>query len=186
MKKRKMIAVLLSTVMLGSLAGCGSDVRTEGEKKMSYEDASSELSSLLKKVSIRTVSNPTLDIYMDETSKADALDDIDTFPITVRGNGDIDIEVAAATEMSADAPDDWMNVVAKNFNKEGYEIDGKTRFGLCTEDHLGRSGHLYGIRRISAAGLCPSNYAWGEMLRPIPASAPSSWRTASRAIRPAS
>ena len=126
MKKRKMIAVLLSTVMLGSLAGCGSDVRTEGEKKMSYEDASSELSSLLKKVSIRTVSNPTLDIYMDETSKADALDDIDTFPITVRGNGDIDIEVAAATEMSADAPDDWMNVVAKNFNKEGYKIDGQT------------------------------------------------------------
>ena len=165
MKKRKMIAVLLSTVMLGFLAGCGSDVRTEGEKKMSYEDASSELSSLLKKVSIRTVSNPTLDIYMDETSKADALDDIDTFPITVRGNGDIDIEVAAATEMSADAPDDWMNVVAKNFNKEGYKIDGQTVSVSVRKITSGEAVTYMLDGGYEPEVFAPSNYAWGEMLK---------------------
>ena len=88
LKIRKALSVLLTAAVLFSLAGCGSDVRTGNDKKaMSYDDAVSEMSSLLKKVNIRNVTDPILDIYMSETSKADALDDIDTFPITVRGGG---------------------------------------------------------------------------------------------------
>ena len=165
MKKRKIIAGFISAVMAFSLAACGSDVRTEETKRMSYEDASAELNSLLKKVDVHTVSNPSLDIYMDETSKADALDDIDTFPIVVKGNGDIDIEVAAATEMSADAPDDWMNVVARNFNKEGYKIDGRTVSVSVRKITSGEAVTYMRDGGYEPEVFAPSNYAWGEMLK---------------------
>ncbi len=166
--KRRLLSVVLASALALSLAGCGStsDVRTEGDKKkMSYEDASSELKSLLKKVNVKTVSNPILDIYMSETSKADALDDISTFPITVQGNGDIDIEVAAATEMSADAPDDWMNVVAKNFNKEGYKINGHTVSVSVRKITSGEAVTYMLDGGYEPEVFAPSNYAWGEMLK---------------------
>ena len=58
-----------------------------------------------------------MDIYFDDLSETAALADIDTFPIREQGKGQIDLEIAAATEFSADAPDDWLIAVAKNFNK---------------------------------------------------------------------
>ncbi len=165
MKKRRLLSALLASVLALSIAGCGSDVRTEGEKGMSRADAEAELASLLKKVNTRTVSNPTLDIYMSETSKADALDDISTFPITVRGTGDIDIEVAAATEMSADAPDDWMNVVARNFNKENKKINGRTVSVSVRKITSGEAVTYILDGGYEPAVFAPSNFAWGEMLK---------------------
>ena len=165
-KMKKVLAAVLASVLALSLAGCGGEVRTENNRKtMSYDDAVSEMTSLLKKVDTKTVSNPVLDIYMSETSKADALDDIDTFPITVRGNGDIDIEVAAATEMSADAPDDWMNVVAKNFNREGYKIGGKTVSVTVRKITSGEAMTYILDGGYQPEIFAPSNYAWGEMLK---------------------
>ena len=165
MMKKRLFSAVLAAVLALTMTGCGgSDVRKESEKKMSYEDASSELSSLMKKVNVKTVQNPKLDIYMSETSKAEALDDISTFPITVKGNGDIDIEVAAATEMSADAPDDWMNMVAKNFNKEGFKIGGKTVSVSVRKITSGEAVTYMIDGGYEPEVFAPSNYAWGEML----------------------
>ncbi|MBQ9064856.1 MAG: VWA domain-containing protein [Blautia sp.] len=164
--KKRFFAAALAAVLAFSLAGCGgSEVRTEGEKKMSYDDASSELSSLMKKINVKTIQNPTLDIYMSETSKADALDDISTFPVTVRGNGDIDIEVAAATEMSADAPDDWMNAVAKDFNREGFKINGRTVSVSVRKITSGEAVTYMIDGGYEPQVFAPSNYAWGDMLK---------------------
>ena len=173
MKRRKLFCALLGTVMALSLSACGesggggtTEVRTEAKKNaMSYDDASQEMESLLKKVTVNTVSNPVLDIYMSETSRADALDDISTFPITVAGNGQIDIEVAAATEMSAAAPDDWMNVVAKNFNKENYKINGKTVSVSVRKITSGEAVTYILDGGYQPEVFAPSNYAWGEMLK---------------------
>ena len=164
--KKRFFAAALAAVLAFSLAGCGgSEVRTEGEKKMSYDDASSELSSLMKKINVKTIQNPTLDIYMSETSKADALDDIRTVPVTVRGNGDIDIDVAAATEMIADAPDDWMIAVAKDFNREGFKINGRTVSVSVRKITSGEAVTYMIDGGYEPQVFAPSNYAWGDMLK---------------------
>ena len=118
-----MAAVLLA----GLLTGCGGDsVRTDRNSgSLSYEDAETELASMLKKVRVSQVSDPVLDIYSDEVSEAEALADISTFPITVAGSGEINLEIAAATELSAEAPDDWINIIAQEFNKAGYTVGDK-------------------------------------------------------------
>lgn len=168
-QKRKMLrvlAILASSMLL--LAGCGGDgpIRTERDTgNLSYEDASTEIDSMLKKVDVSTVSNPNLDIYSDDLSEAEALADIDTFPLTVEGNGEINIEIAAATELSAEAPDDWINIVAQNFNKSGQTVNGK-RVSVSVRKIT--SGEVVTYMTADAYHpevYIPSNAAWGMMLK---------------------
>lgn len=129
-KRRRYYAFFMALMLiLLSVAGCRSDnVYTPGnEPELSYEDAVTETKTLMSKVQTKEVKDPYLDLDSGEMSEADALADISTFPITVKGTGDINLEIAGATEMTSEsAPDDWLNVVAKNFNKENHEINGKT------------------------------------------------------------
>lgn len=132
MKKKKLCMLLAALLCLPALSGCagelGSDV-TMGEKApaLSVQDARKELDSLLTKVSSTEISDPTLDIYGDEISEAAALANIDTFDIVVRGTGQVDIEIAAATELSSEAPDDWLAVMAEKFNRERVQLsNGRT------------------------------------------------------------
>ena len=165
---KRTAALCLSAAMCATLlAGCGG-VRSENDDRadaLSYDDAKTEMETLLKKVSVTQVTDPVLDIYTEDVSEADALADIDTFPITVKGNGDIDIEVAAATEMSADSPDDWMNVVAKNFNNEGYTIGGKSVSVSVRKITSGEAVTYMNAGVYKPQVFAPSNFAWGEMLK---------------------
>ena len=160
--KKKFVGVFLAAVML--LSGCGTgDVYTEGTPTMSEADAKTEMASLLKKVDVSTTANPTMDIYFDADESV-ALADLDTFPITEDGNGQIDIEIAAATELSADAPDDWLNVVAKNFNREGYAINGKSVSVSVRKITSGEVVTYINAGAYEPEVFIPSNYAWGKML----------------------
>ena len=164
--KKQITAVLLSVVIGAmALAGCGEDVRTDNSSdRLTEEEAKKELKSLMTKVDVTTNTNPTLDIYSEEVSEADTLADIDTFPITVQGNGEINIEIAAATELSSDAPDDWINAAAQRFNASGAQIDGKSVSVTIRKIASGE------VRTYICSGgyqpevYIPSNEAWGKML----------------------
>ena len=166
---KKILSLMLCTVlMLTALAGCGSDsVYTENDDydALSYEDALDEIESLLTKIDVTTVTNPTMDIYSDSTSEADALADIDTFDITVEGDGEINIEIAAATEISSeDSPDDWLNVVAEAFNAEGYTINGKTVTVTVRQITSGEAYTYIAAGAYEPEVFIPSNEAWGLMI----------------------
>lgn len=166
MKKFKGLVSLM--LAFSVLAGCGvsDSVRSTDAKykALSREDASLELSTLLSEVDVNYVTSPTLDIYMDEEGEKLALASIDTFDMPVVGNGQINIEIATATELSQKAPDDWISVVAENFNREGFEINGKK---VSVSVRAINSGEV--VTYINAGVyepnmFIPSNYAWGKML----------------------
>ena len=121
---KRIIAGLLSLVLLaGAVSGC-TKYESGNEKVYTYDEAIKELNAFQDQIHTDNV-KPQLDIYKnDEISKT--LADIDTFPITIQGKGSVNIEVAAATEMSSAAPDDWMNRVAENFNKSGAQVNGRS------------------------------------------------------------
>ena len=104
---KKLIALVLVLVLcLAAFSGC-KDVYSDpssGIKDISVEDALSEMNALLSNVKVSSKDAPIDISALEEVSEADALADISTFPIMVTGNGQIDIEIAAATEMSADSP----------------------------------------------------------------------------------
>lgn len=164
---RKLLTIILSVSMLSMMPGC-SGVYTENENRrnaLSFEEAKTELDALIKKVNVKTVDNPIMDIYSDEVSEKDVLADIDTFALPVVGKGQVIVEIAAATEFSADAPDDWLNIVAKNFNKENHKTDSGKTIGIVVRKMA--SGEVVTYVRAGAYRpncFIPSNDAWGKML----------------------
>lgn len=85
-------------------------------------------------------------------------------PITVEGNGEINIEIAAATELSAEAPDDLLNVLARNFNKSRAEINGKRISVSIRKITSGETLTYMTDGDYEPDVYIPSSYAWGEML----------------------
>ena len=126
MRKKFLSTILIAAMTVASLSGCSSVYKDAAVGALSEEDAKKELKSLMTKVDVTTNDSPILDIYSDEVSEADTLADIDTFPITVQGNGQINLEIAAPSEFSGTAPDNWLNEVAEKFNKSGATADGKS------------------------------------------------------------
>lgn len=167
MKKFLKSAGLL--ILAFALTACGSvsstrDGNLSKYKALSKEDAKTEIATLLTEVDVTEITNPTLDIYMDEEGDKLALADISTFDLPVQGTGQINIEIAAATELSQSAPDDWMNIVAQNFNREKFTVNGKI---VSVSVRAINSGEV--VTYVDAGAyepnmFVPSNYIWGKML----------------------
>lgn len=167
-KLRRTLAVILALfVFTGMLSACTSNVvdsNDDGIKALPYDEAVEELNTFYKDIKPKTLT-PRLDLDMEDAKPSDALSGIESYPITVDGNGDINIEIAAATEFSSSAPDDWLNVVAKKFNNEGYKVGEKT---VSVSIRKITSGEV--LTYMVDGGYrpdvyVPSNEAWGEMLK---------------------
>lgn len=166
---KRTISLLLAAILcLTAFAGCaasgGNITMKEKAPALTVAEARKELDSLLTQVASTEIESPTLDIYMDEIGEAAALADIDTFKIAEQGHGQIDIEIAAATELSSEAPDDWLVAVARNFNRKNFDIGGKS---VSVTIRTITSGEILeyvksGIYQPEAAVF--SNDAWGRML----------------------
>lgn len=165
MKKLSCLALVVLLVF-ATLTGCGdiSSTNPDRDDALSYDDAMKELNTFVGDIKPESVAAP-LDIYTSETAAADTLASIDTFPIVVEGRGQINIEIAAATEMSSAAPDDWMNIVAERFNNERFEIDGKTVSASVRKITSGEIVTYIADGEYRPDIAAPSNYAWGEMLK---------------------
>ncbi len=161
---KKLLALLLVLgLSLTLFAGCERNNSGDDIKTIPYEDAVKEMNALLTNVKVRSVDAP-IDISYDDVSAQDALADIDTFPLTVQGSGAINIEIAADTEMSSEAPDDWMNVLARQFNKENHEFNGK-KVTVSVRQITG--GEVVTYMRAGAYRpdlYVPSHAGWGKML----------------------
>ena len=164
---KKIIAFsLVFVLLLSALAGCNQvyDDPSSDVKEISRDDAIEEMEAIVSRVNVYHEDAP-IDLDMvDYSDEADALADISVFPITVQGNGEINIEVAADTELSSDAPDDWMNVLAKRFNQEGHEYNGKTVSITVRQITGGEVVTYMRAGQYQPELYVPSHGAWGKML----------------------
>ena len=157
----KLMSILLAVALVAaSFSGC----MFEEEKELSYDDAITEMDALLSRVRVTSVDAPIDISGTDDVSVADTLADISTFPLVVKGSGEINIEIAADTELSSDAPDDWMVVLAERFNRENHTYNNK-RVTISVRQITG--GEVVTYMRANAYQpdlYVPSHAAWGKML----------------------
>ncbi len=167
--KKKLVQVVALLAALALLAGCGysgggvSQGNKWSDKALSYKDAVEEVSVLADRLDV-TKREPKLDLSATDTATDAALADIDTFPIVVQGRGNINLEIAAATELSADAPDDWLTVIANRFNKAGYKVGNQTVSVSVRKITSGEVLTYMTDGNYRPELYIPSNYAWGKML----------------------
>lgn len=88
LSKRIISGVCGAALLLGAFAGC-TKYENGTEKVYSYDEAITELNAFNKEIKTDT-KQLRMDIYDDDTANK-ALADIKTFPITVQGNGDINL-----------------------------------------------------------------------------------------------
>lgn len=158
--KKLCSVVLVFVLLVSALAGCslGSD------RTLSEEDAVKEMNALLSHVRVTEKQAPIDISGTDEVSEADTLADISSFPLVVRGGGAIDIEIAADTELSSDAPDDWMVVLAKQFNRENHTYNDK-KVTISVRQITGGEVVTYmRAGKYQPDLYVPSHGGWGKML----------------------
>ena len=162
LSKRIISGICGATLLLGAFAGC-TKYENGNEKVYSYDEAITELNAFNKE--IKTDSRQLkLDIYDDDTDNK-ALADIKTFPITVQGSGDINLEIAAPSELSGDTPDDWINVVAKRFNDSRRTVGGKSVSVTVRKIASGETLTYITEGDYRPQLYVPSSFAWGDMLK---------------------
>ena len=162
LSKRIISGVCGAALLLGAFAGC-TKYENGTEKVYSYDEAITELNAFNKEIKTDT-KQLRMDIYDDDTANK-ALADIKTFPITVQGNGEINLEVAAPSELSGEAPDDWINVLAKRFNDAHKTVGSKSVSVTIRKIASGESLTYITEGNYRPQLYVPSSFAWGEMLR---------------------
>ena len=159
--KRMVAGITALAMAFCIISGC-TEHQEAANTEYTYDEAIKELNAFNDEITVDEL-QPRLDIYDNESSSA-TLADISTFPITVQGSGDINIEVAAATEMSSESPDDWLNEVAENFNKSDQTIDGKSVSVTIRRITSGEVITYMTEGDYKPDVYAPSSDAWGEML----------------------
>ncbi len=164
--KRIISLTLVIVLVLACFAGCSQvyDDPSSDIKDISRDDAIAEMDAILSRVSVYEEEAPVDLDMVDYSNEADALADISVFPVTVRGNGEINLEIAADTELSSEAPDDWMNILAQRFNSEDHEYNGK-KVTITVRQITGGEVVTYMRAGLYQPDLyVPSHGAWGKML----------------------
>ncbi|MBR5513656.1 MAG: substrate-binding domain-containing protein [Ruminococcus sp.] len=157
-----LMAVLVTGVVGGGMAltkNIGKSAR-----EISKEEALEDLPKLLKKINVSEVQPRKAQVQIGTSSLIDELPDISKYPLSVEGNGSIDIEIFSSTEKSSKGTDGWLNEVAENFNEERFEIDGYTVSVSVRPVASGLSVDYIKSGKYVPEVFTPSNELWGDMI----------------------
>ena len=167
-KKIAIFAVIALVVFGGVFLGITltNDAGKTQEQK-SDEDTRKKISELLSQVKIENVNTKKAPISdEDMISEEDELPDIEkSYPLTVTGSGNINIEIFSSPEKSGTGSDGWLNDVANDFNSENFSVNGKT---ISVSIRSVSSGPAYDYIRTGKYvpdAISPSNEFWGKMLQ---------------------
>lgn len=166
--KRKEITVLVAIgVLLVTLIVAGINMVSrlgKTDSQLTKENAMTQLQKKLKKIDVTTVEprKATVEIY--NGSLADELPDIEQYPLSVRGHGDIIIELFSSTEKASGGTDGWLNEVAENFNNEHYQINGQWVTVSVRPIVSGAAIDYIISGKYVPEVYTPSNTLWGEMI----------------------
>lgn len=168
MNKKVIAIVLVLALVVGGVVAFGiNQTKNHGKTNntISQEEAEKHLEKLYKKVDLETASPQKAAIDSLTSNIADELPDIETsYPLTVTGNGDINVEVFTSTEKGGSGTDGWLNDVAKDFNAQGFQVDGKTMSISVRSIATGTAVDYISSGVYVPELYTPSNEFFGEMI----------------------
>jgi Ca-activated chloride channel family protein len=104
-------------LMVFTIAGCGD------EQALTYDQAIEKLNAYVSSgVTGKAVVHQADSSWVGESDSIEELPPIDKYPLSVVGNGQIDIELFSSTEKSSASSDNWMEVQAKKFNAQNLRV----------------------------------------------------------------
>ena len=169
MNKKKVLPALIAiAVVVAIIVGIGiSKTKNIGKTQntISHEQAMERLSKLYSKVEIEEGTPEKAPITSTVSNAADELPDINkSYPLTVTGNGDVNIEIFTSTEKGGNGTDGWLNEVANDFNAQNFEINGKKMSVSIRSIASGTAVEYITTNVYKPDAYTPSNEFFGEMI----------------------
>lgn len=136
----------------------------KSDSQISRESAMSQLTKELKKIDVETIPPRKATVEISGGNLAEELPDIEQYPLSVHGYGDINIEIFSSTEKSSGGTDGWLNEVAENFNDSHYEINGRWVTVSVRPIASGAAIDYIISGKYVPQVYTPSNTLWGDMI----------------------
>ncbi len=137
----------------------------KSEDEKTSEQTSQKMDELLKGVTVTNVTARKAAISdSDILSEEDELPDIKSYPLSVTGNGELNIEIFSSPEKAGEGTDGWLNEVAKKFNSEKLKINGKTATVSIRSVSSGLAVDYITSGKYVPDAITPSNEFWGKMI----------------------
>ncbi|MDO8506956.1 MAG: VWA domain-containing protein [bacterium] len=155
--KMKWLILIGTVLVLIATAGCS-------EESLNHDQAMEKLTALAGEIDSNVVEHQPDSNWLNEGTSVNELPPIDKYPLSVQGNGQLNIELFSSTEKSGTSSDNWMEVQAKKFNEQNIQINGKTvsvsirpiASGLAL-DYITKGTYV-------PDAYTPANQLWGEMI----------------------
>ena len=128
------------------------------------ENSKAELSKVLKKINVKDVEKVKGTVEFGENNLESELPDIEKYPVTVEGKGDINVEIFSSPEKAGSGNDGWLCDIAKEFNEQNNKLDGKTISVSVRSVPSGLAVDYIVSGKYVPEALSPSNEMWGEMI----------------------
>ena len=160
------ILVIMALLIFATIYGGISLTKNVGKSKdtVSTESAAAKLDKMYKKISVHQVEARKEPIELITTDLKGTLPDISKYPLQVDGGTTDFIEIFCSPEKAGEGKDGWLIDVARDFNKAGIEVNGKS-VSISVRSLASGLGMDYIVsgKHIPDA-YTPSNELWGEMM----------------------
>ncbi len=137
----------------------------KSSKEINTENSKSTLAKVLKQINVKEVEKSKGTVEFNENNLEEELPDIEKYPLSVEGKGDINIEIFSSPEKAGTGTDGWLCDVAEEFNKSNYQIDGKSISVSIRSVASGLAVDYIVSGKYIPNAITPSNELWGEMIK---------------------
>ena len=162
------IFIAIAAVVFGGVFAGITLTRNVGmtDEEISEEDAAKKMDKLLSGISVTNVEPKKASITDEDIlDDEEELPDIKSYPLSVEGTGQINIEIYSSPEKAGSGTDGWLNEVAENFNKSGEKVNGKTASVSIRSVSSGLAVDYIKTGKYTPQAITPSNEFWGNMIQ---------------------
>ncbi|MBQ4465258.1 MAG: VWA domain-containing protein, partial [Oscillospiraceae bacterium] len=132
--------------------------------EITEEEAGRKLDKLLRNVSVSESTPRKATVDFTANDLANTLPDIDEYPLTVTGDGQVNIEIFASPEKAGSGTDGWLNEAAKSFNAQHNRTSSGMTMSVSVRSISSGMGSDYIVSgKYLPDAYTPSNSMWGTM-----------------------
>jgi len=151
-----MALIIVGVTMTGNMG--------KTNREISEEDALKKMDKLLKSVTVTETAARKATVDFSSSDLANSLPDINTYPLSLTGSGDVDIEIFVSPEKSGSGSDGWMIEAAKDFNSQNLRTTDNHTMSVSIRNITSGTGSDYIVSgKYLPDAYTPSNSMWGAM-----------------------
>lgn len=156
--------LIIYTGLTATRGSKGKGVFHNNSESMDMDTAKSKLAKMVEKIEADNVEARKAHVEIGGTSLKDELPEIDKYPLSVTGDGNINIEIFSSGEKAGKGNDGWLNECAEKFNKSGATVGGQT-VSVSVRSIASGTGMDYIVSgKYLPDAYTPSNQLWGKMM----------------------